>query len=105
MTDTPLVPNLIDTTVYLVLCDFGALGRAYVETAEAQADIETTLQHLINGEYDRPLRVIAFNVEEGWSSDMSKEFATEAWKRTAEQERAAGLRAFIDRHLGSRIHA
>ncbi|MET0875253.1 MAG: hypothetical protein ABWX81_10740 [Pseudolabrys sp.] len=37
---TPLAPNApaFDVTVYIVLNDFGPLGRAYVETDEAQAN-------------------------------------------------------------------
>jgi len=35
----PLAPKLTDdVTVYLVLNDFGPLGRAYVETDEADAN-------------------------------------------------------------------
>jgi hypothetical protein len=37
---TPLAPGEpgFDVTVHVVLNDFGTLGRAYVETDEAQAD-------------------------------------------------------------------
>ena len=38
MSTPPLAPKLTDDlTVYLVLNDFGPLGRAYVETDEANA--------------------------------------------------------------------
>jgi hypothetical protein len=43
---TPLAPgtSAFDVTVYLVLTDFGRLGRAYVETDEAQADDATIVE-------------------------------------------------------------
>ena len=41
----------------LVLGDFGQLGRAYCEASEDRSDPETT----ISGQYDNPVRVIAFN--------------------------------------------
>ena len=38
-TQTPLAPREpFDVTVHMVLNDFGQLGRAYVETGEAEAD-------------------------------------------------------------------
>jgi hypothetical protein len=56
--------------VYLVLNDFGRYGRAYSETSEERADLETTITDLITGQYDRPVRVVAFNTAEGWSADV-----------------------------------
>jgi len=43
---TPLAPAgpASDTTVYLVLNDFGPLGRAYVETDEAHANDALSLR-------------------------------------------------------------
>ena len=43
---TPLAPgeSVFDVTVYIVLNDFGPLGRAYVETDEAEADEATIVE-------------------------------------------------------------
>ena len=43
MSTPPLAPGVpsFDTTVYIVLNDFGPLGSAYVETDEAEADENT----------------------------------------------------------------
>jgi len=41
----------LDVTVYIVLNDFGQLGRAYVETNEAKADEETILSNIGSGQY------------------------------------------------------
>ena len=67
-----IVPDGQEPTVYLVLNDFGRYGRAYSETSEERADLETTITDLITGQYDRPVRVVAFNTAEGWSADIPR---------------------------------
>jgi hypothetical protein len=49
----PLAPDQQphDVTVYIVLDDFGQLGRACVETDEAAADEATVLSNISSGEY------------------------------------------------------
>jgi hypothetical protein len=39
-----------DITVYLVLEDFGHLGRAFLETDIAEADRETVIRSFISGQ-------------------------------------------------------
>ena len=58
-TQTPLAPGQPDVTVHFVL--FGGLGRAYVETDEAEADQATIVDNILSGQYSSPLRVIAVN--------------------------------------------
>ena len=56
-----IVPNgRRDQTVYVVLNDFGPLGRAYCEASEDRSDLETAISDLIAGHYDNPVRVISF---------------------------------------------
>lgn len=38
-----IVPDATDRDVYLVLDDFGALGRSWRETDEAEIDLETVI--------------------------------------------------------------
>ena len=61
-----------DVTVHIVLDDFGNSGRAYRETAEEAADFDTVVDDLIAGQFNNPVRVIAFNVSGGWSRDVSE---------------------------------
>jgi hypothetical protein len=103
-TDAPsLVPSFV--TVHLVLDDFGKLGRAYRETDEEKADRETVVQSLLAGEYNRPIRVVAFNTAELWSRDVSEDVAWEVVKRAV----ASGSRLpyethnFVARHLGEQV--
>ena len=75
-TETPLAPKLTDNvTVYVVLNDFGKLGRAFVETDELEADDWTIVSKIISGKYSNPVRVVAFNISEGWSRDVTEDIA------------------------------
>jgi|SRR5690242_1243872 len=88
-------------TVHLVLDDFGRLGRAYRETDESQADEETIVENLIRGEYVRPARVIAFNLEEGWIRDVSEDIARTVLQRASAMGNSLsdGTRWFVDHHV------
>ena len=60
------------------ISSFAALGGRdfpYIETDPAEADATTVVQNLLHGRYGRPLRVIALNVDEGWSRDVSEAMA------------------------------
>jgi hypothetical protein len=63
---TPPLAHSRDGTVYLVLDDFGELGRAYRETDAAQADPKTVVADLLSGQYRHP-PALAFNTAEGWA--------------------------------------
>src|ERR1700720_4529176 len=70
----PLVPAL-DLELHFVLCDFGALGIAYVETVPTEVDRDTIIRNMMSGEYDHPLHVIAVNPAKGWARDVSEDIA------------------------------
>ena len=97
-----IVPHGSDETVYLVLNDFGSLGRAYCETVEGRSDLESVISDLMSGQYDNPVRVVAFNTAEGWSEDISEDVAREIMRRLglAGEVLPSSLEAFVDRHLG-----
>ena len=52
--------------MYLVLDDFGRLGSAWRETDVEKTDLETIIADLLHGQYSNPVRVIGFNIAEGW---------------------------------------
>ena len=91
-----------DVTVYLVVNDFGKLGKAYVETDITEADRETTIRNFISGQYSNALRVVAFNTAEGWSRDVSVDIANKVLERAfnANNDLSEDTKRFIDRHVG-----
>ena len=74
MRSPSIIPDF-DIDVYLVLDDFGKLGRAYRETDEEASDRDTVVRNLISGEYKKPVRVVAFNTSEGWARDVTEDTA------------------------------
>jgi hypothetical protein len=88
--------------VYLVEDDFGTFGVGYVETDTSEADRETIVRNFLSGQYNRPIRVVSFNVGEGWCGDVSEDVAIEVVQRAADAEHdlPESTMAFIDRHGG-----
>ncbi len=101
MAPASLVPSL-DADIHLVLCRFGRAGFAYVETDPAEADATTVVQNLLHGRYEQPLRVIALNVDEGWSQDVSEAMAHKVREIAAHEdyELTQGTLDFIEAHMG-----
>ena len=100
---TPLAPvEASDVTVHIVLNDFGDLGRAFVETDEAEADEATIIDNILSGQYSCPLRVVAFNTAEGWSRDVTEDIAVAVMNRVRSEQRSIGKVAqeFLERVLG-----
>ena len=80
-----ITPDGSDQDTYLVLDDFGGLGRAWRETVEEDADRETLIRDLFSGEYRNPVRIVVFNIAEGWCRDVTVEIADELLRRWAER--------------------
>src|SRR6266542_4447921 len=95
----PPLAQCHDGTVYLVLDDFGELGRGYRETDAAQAGAKTVIADLLSDQSRHPLRVVAFNTAEGWARDVSADIAREVRTRAREfeQELPAAVRDFVKR--------
>lgn len=92
-----LVPEVAHRDIYLVLDDFGHLGRAWRETDEAGANRATLVRNLLDGQYEDPVRIVAFNTAEGWSRDVTVEIADEVRRRFIEYDEVpASLLKFLD---------
>ena len=72
-----IVPYGADQTVYLVVDRFGGSGSVYREAEIERTDIETIIADLLSGQFNDPVRVIAFNTLEHWTADISKNVAEE----------------------------
>jgi hypothetical protein len=80
-------PSIVpEDDIYLVLDDFGRLGRAWRESDEAGASRTTLVRNLLDGQYENPIRIVAFNTTEGWSRDATVEIADELRRRYVEYD-------------------
>jgi hypothetical protein len=75
------VPYGADQTVYLVIDRRGAIGSPDREIEVERTNLETIIGELMSGQFNDPLRVIAFNTLEHWSNDVSAEIAAEIQTR------------------------
>ena len=95
-TSPSIAPNGVEKDIYLVLEDFGRLGRAWRETDDDATDRETLILNLLFGEYKNPVGIVAFNSAEGWCRDVTMDIADELRRRCAEyDEISESLLAFL----------
>ena len=83
--------------VYIVLDDFGSLGRAWRETDESGANRTALVRNLLDGQYENPVRIVAFNTSEGWSRDVTVDIADKLRRRFVEYDEVPqSLLAFME---------
>ena len=96
-TSPSLAPHGPEQDTYIVLEDFGPLGRSWRETDEEDTDRETLIRDLFSGEYTDPVRIVAFNAAQGWSRDVTMDIANEVRRRCAElDEISESVLAFLE---------
>jgi hypothetical protein len=96
-TSPSIAPHGPDQDTYMVLDDFGSLGRAWRETDERGANRTMLVRNLLDGQYDSPVRIVAFNTTEGWSRDVTVDIADELRRRYVEfDEVPESVLAFLD---------
>jgi hypothetical protein len=97
-----IVPYGADQTVYLVVDRFGGLGPIYRETEVERTDLETVITDLMSGQFNDPLRVVAFNTLEHWAQDVSKDIALEIRSRCDidSDDVPETLRDFVEGYAG-----
>ena len=95
----PKVNEDKDRDVYLVLDTFGEMGLAWRETDEADTERAALVRDLLDGQYEDPVRIVAFNTAEGWSRDVTEDIADELQEYCADlDEIPVYLRDFLERH-------
>ncbi|HJP70067.1 MAG TPA: hypothetical protein VJ846_14320 [Sphingomicrobium sp.] len=96
-TSPSIVPHAADQDTYLVLDQFGRVGCCWRETDAEEADRETLIRDLVEGQYSHPVRIVAFNTTEGWSRDVTKDVADELRRRYVEfGEVSESILEFLD---------
>ena len=90
-----------DQTVYLVVDRFSS-GNVYRETEIERSDLETIISDFMTGQFNDPVRVVAFNTLEHWPDDVSKDVAQEVQTRCdiAGEPVPEHLRDFVDTYAG-----
>jgi hypothetical protein len=98
------IPSVVadgaDQTVYLVVDDFSRHGRVFRETEVERTDLETVIADLVSGQYNDPVRIVAFNTAEHWAEDVSEDVAREIRRRAdlANEDVSSAAEAFVERH-------
>ena len=99
-----IAPDSDEQDIYLVLDDFGTLGRAWRETDERATDFETRVTDLLSGQCTNPIRIASFNIADDRARDASAELARKV-RRRIDLDRldvSESLADFLDRYEGSR---
>lgn len=96
-----IIPQGDNQTVYIVLDDFVANGRAYLRTDANRADLEAVVG-MLKGQFNNPLRVVGFNTADGWSLDASADVVQEIRLRCDLQGRDVPfyLENFVEQYEG-----
>jgi len=95
----PRVNEGKDRDVYLVLDTFGEMGLAWRETHDADTERAALVRDLLDGQYEDPVRIVAFNTAEGWSRDVTEDIADELQEYCADlDEIPVYLQDFLERH-------
>ena len=85
MSSPSIAPYGPEQVTYLVLDDLGGrFGRSWRETRADDADRETLIRDLVEGQFDHPVRIVAFNAAEGWCRDVTVDIADELRRRYVE---------------------
>ena len=97
-----VVPYGADQTVYLVADRFGAFGTVYRITEIERTDLECIITDLLSGQFNDPIRIVAFNTLEHWSEDVSGSIASEIQTRCDIEGGAVPdhLQEFVESHRG-----
>jgi hypothetical protein len=95
-----VIPDGADQTVYLVVDNFSRHGRVFRETEVERTDLETVIADLVSGQYNDPVRIVAFNTAEHWAEDVSEDVARELRRRAdlADEDLSSAVEAFVERH-------
>jgi hypothetical protein len=100
-----LVPRTDDADVYLVLDELRT-GRVWREIDEGLANEAAVIEWILEGKFDHPVRVVAFNSGEGWSRDVTEDVARRLLDMSR-QGRVLGAAAcdFVERATGEAVTA
>jgi hypothetical protein len=95
-----LVPRTDDVEIYVVLNQLQT-GRVWREIDEELANEAAVIEWIVEGQFDQPVRIVAFNSVEGWSRDVTEDISLKLLD-LSRQGRVLG-REFVERITSSRL--
>ena len=92
---TSIVPTTENTTI--------SYGYVWREMSESETNEATIVQWLIEGQVNRPVKIVAFNTVEGWSRDITHDIATKLLDLNQDGiALSSAAREFVERVTGDR---
>ena len=92
----------VPAPLYFVECDFGRIGRTFIECDRDRSSHAQVVGDIAAGEIERPLVVLEVIEAENACRDVTEDIAREVHERLRRQGSGcpARLRDFIDRYVG-----
>ena len=93
-------------TLYFVECDFGKLGRAFIETSRDSNSRTSIVSDIASSQIENVVRVLEVIEDEGTCHDVTEDIAREVFGEVeAELNKPIPgyLRDFIDSNLGAGV--
>lgn len=72
-----LVPRPEGADVYLILDELSSQEQVWREPGDDQANKLTIVNMIAEGQFHRPMRIVVFNTDEGWSRDETYDIGFE----------------------------
>jgi hypothetical protein len=93
-------PSIVPTETFYIVRDRYPEGDIFREMEVQRAHFDDVLTGMLSAQYRQPVAVYAFNPEEGWSRDVSGEFARELQSLidVGHDELDASIDEFMRRH-------
>jgi hypothetical protein len=93
-------PSIVPTETFYIVRDRYPDGDVFRETEVQRAHFDEVLSDFLTAQYHSPIAVYAFNPEEGWARDVSREFARELQGLidVGRDELSASIDEFMRRH-------
>lgn len=98
-----IIPYGADQTVYLIIDRFDGPRSVYRETEFERTNLETVIADLMSGQFNDPIRVVAYNTLEHWLQNISEEIALEIQTRgdIDGEDVPESIRDFVGSYTGS----
>jgi hypothetical protein len=95
-----LVPRPHDPDAYVVLDQLRS-GRVWREIDEELANEAMVIEWIIEGQFEHPVRIVAFNSTDGWSRNVTEDIALKLLDLSRQgRVLGAAAREFVERITG-----